>query len=119
MVSAVTEPVGEQQSLPASQEEDEILLEANNWVAERGLPEGEFGFEVVDELTGALLVTLDLAWPDGLQQGLSQPAALLIDEDAEVEAIASQHGFSCFTDVESLKKYIMSQILATEEAVGT
>ena len=105
-------------SLLASQEEDEILLETNIWVTEQALPEGEFSFEIVDELTGDLLATLDLAWPDGLQQGLSQPVALLIDEDAQVETIASQHGFSCFTDVESLKKHVTTQVLALEEAVG-
>lgn len=105
-------------SLLASQEEDKILLEANIWVTKLELPEGEFSLEIVDELTGALLATLDLAWPDGMQQGLSQPVALLIDEDAEVEAIASQHGFSCFTDVESLKKYVTTQVLALEEVVG-
>ncbi len=118
VVTAVLDSEVERPSLLASQEEDELLLGANIWITEKGLPEGEFGFEVVDEASGELLVTLDLAWPDGLQQGLSQPVALLIDEDAEVEAIASQHGFSCFTDVESLRKYVVSQVLALEEAVG-
>ena len=98
-------------NLLASLEEDDLLLNTNIWVTEQGLPEGEMPFEVVDEDSGDLLATLDLAWPDGLQHGLSQPVALLIDEDASVEAIASQHGFSCFTDAESLKKYISAQIL--------
>ena len=116
--SAVTDTVQEQADLLASHSEDDILLDASIWVEEQGLPEGEFGFEIVDKATGQLLATLDVAWPDGLQQGLSQPVALLIDEDAEVEAIASQHGFSCYTDAESLKKYVMTQILAVEEPVG-
>ena len=118
VVAANSDTEEDQQSLLASHEEDELLLEANIWVMEQGLPEGEFGLEVVDEATGSLLATLDLAWPDGLQQGLSQPVALLIDEDAEVETAASQHGFSCFTDVESFKKYVSSQILAVGEEVS-
>ncbi|MDE2941462.1 MAG: hypothetical protein OXP10_03845, partial [Chloroflexota bacterium] len=99
----------------ASLDEDEILLDANIWVTEQGLPEGEMPFELVDEATGELLAILDLAWPHGLQEGLSKPVALLIDEDAEVEAVASQHGFSCYTDAESLKGYVATQILASEE----
>ena len=118
VVAAISDTEEDRQSLLASHEEDELLLEANIWVMEQGLPEGEFGLEVVDEATGSLLATLDLAWPDGLQQGLSQPVALLIDEDAEVETAASQHGFSCFTDVESFKKYVSSQILAVGEEVS-
>ena len=119
LVDSVVDTQDGQSSPVASQEEDELLHHANIWVTEQGLPEGEFSFEIVDEATGALLVTLDLAWPDGLQQGLSQPVALLIDEDAEVEAIASQHGFSCFTDVESLRQYVTAHILAIEEPMVT
>lgn len=107
----------ERSTMLASQEEDEILLDANIWVTELGLPEGEMSFELVDEESGKLLATLDLAWPNGIQEGLSKPIALLIDEDAEVEAIASQHGFSCYTDAESLKNYVATQVLASEEAV--
>ena len=117
-VDAVSDTMQEQVDFLASHSEDDILLDANIWVTDRKLPEGEFGFEIVDEATGELLVTLDLAWPDGLQRGLSQPVALLIDEDAGVEAIASQHGFSCFTNVESLKNYVTTQVLALEEALG-
>ena len=104
--------------VPQSEDEEQLLLDANLWVIDQGLPEGEFGYEVVDEATGELLAILDLAWPDGLQAGYSQPAALLIDEDQETKQMASQAGFRFYTDVESLKQYVRDQILATTMTVS-
>ena len=92
-------------------DEEKILLEANIWVIDRGLPEGEFEYELADDETGGVLAILDLAWPNGLQEGYSQPVALLIDEDEEVKRIASQAGFRFYTDTDSLKQYVEEQIL--------
>ena len=104
-------------SASASEDEEEILLNANIWITEQGLPEGDFQYQLVDETTGELLAILDLAWPDGLQEGLSQPVAILIDEDAETEKRASEAGFRFYTDIDSLKRYVNEQILATKVAV--
>lgn len=90
----------------ASEEEQGILIDTNIWVTEEGLPEGEFGYELADEATGEPLAVIDLAWPTGLQEGYSQPVALLIDEDAELGEIVNSAGFRFFTDAESLKKYV-------------
>ena len=94
------------------EEEQELLLNTSIWIAERGLPEGEFAYELIDLTSGRLTAVLDLAWPEGLQQGLSQPVALLIDEDAEVEKFASQAGFAVYTDAESLKSYVRRDIIS-------
>ena len=104
-------------SASASGDEEEILLNANIWITEQGLPEGDFQYQLADETTGELLAILDLAWPHGLQEGLSQPVALLIDEDAETEKRASEAGFRFYTNTDSLKKYVEEQILATSAAV--
>ena len=103
-------------SLGAIQEEDEekALLDTNIWVIDQGLPEGELLYQLVDGETGELLAVLDLAWPNGLQEGYSQPVALLIDEDPEIESIASQAGFRFYTDVESFRHYVCAQILSTQ-----
>ena len=53
--------------------EEEVLIETNEWVIDKGLPEGEFLYELTDQETGQPIAILDLAWPDGLQSGLSQP----------------------------------------------
>ena len=95
-----------------SEDEEQLLLDTNVWVIEQGLPEGEFNYEIVDEVTGELLAALDLAWPDGLQAGYSQPVALLIDEDQDTKRMASQAGFRFYADVESLKRYVREEILS-------
>ena len=104
--------------VPQSEDEEQLLLDANLWVIDQALPEGEFDYQLVNEGTGELLTILDLAWPDGLQEGYSQPVALLIDEDQETEQMASQAGFRFYTDVESLKQYVRDQILATTMTVS-
>ena len=76
-----------------SEAEENLLLDTNIWVVEQGLPEGEMGYQLVNEQTGNLMAILDLAWPNGLQEGLSQPVALLIDEEIEVERLANREGF--------------------------
>ena len=95
--------------------EQQVLLDANLWVIEQGLPEGELTYELVGA-SGELLAVLDLAWPEGIQEGYSQPVALLIDEDATLEALASQAGFRLYTSPESLKSYVEQEILAIDQA---
>lgn len=97
-------------------DEDTQLLEINEWVVQRGLPEGEFYFEHTDPLTSAPLITLDLAWNDGLQVGLSQPVAILLNEDSETEEVANQAGYLFFTDTSSFKHYVEFDILGNEAA---
>ena len=102
-----------------SDEEEELILECALWVESMGLPPGEIEYELCDEDTGEVLAVLDLAWPDGLQPGLSHPVALLINEGKDVEKIVNQGGYLYFTAVDDLKKYIRKEFLATpEEAVA-
>ena len=93
------------------QEEEQLLLECNIWVIDQGLSEGEFLYELVDELSGTPLAVLDLAWPDGIQEGLSQPVALLIDESPKVEQITNNAGYLYFTSVNNFKTYVKREIL--------
>ena len=102
----------------AGEEEEKVLLDTNIWVSELDLPEGEFGYEFTDLVTGKLLATLDLAWPNGIQEGYSQPVALLIDEPEEVWHRASHAGFRAFTDVEAFKAYVNDEILRVKESAA-
>jgi len=72
-------------------------------------------YDFADPDTGEQKAVFDLAWPGGLQQGYSQPAALLLNEPAEVEEIADHAGYKYFKDVESFKKYVEREILALTE----
>jgi len=102
-----------------SDEEEELILECALWVESMGLPPGEIEYELCDEDTGKVLAVLDLAWPDGLQPGLSHPVALLVSEGKDIEKVVNQNGYLYFTAVDDLKKYIQKEILAIpEEAIA-
>lgn len=100
----------------AHEEEESLLLETNQWVMGRGLPGGELLYELADPESGECYGVLDLAWPNGLQEGLSVPVALLIDEPKETENAANRAGFRFFTEVAAFQAYIEQEILGVEEA---
>ena len=97
-----------------SEEEQQILEGLRSWVTANGLPEGSFLHELVDEDSSEAVAILDLAWPDGLQVGLSQPVALLINEGSELISCANRFGFRCFTEVDAFKRYVHAEILAND-----
>jgi len=96
-------------------DEEARLVRCNNWVTKQGLPAGELSYELVDEESGDVVAILDLAWPDGLQEGLSQPVAVLIGEGEDVEEAASQAGFRFFSSPHSFRRYVKEEILAETE----
>ena len=73
-------------------------------------------YELTDLESGELLALVDLAWPNGLQEGLSKPVALLIDEGPETESAVNRAGYTYFISVEALKQHIQTEILALEDA---
>ena len=99
-----------------TEEEEDRILKFNDWVAEQGLPDGELFFEVADPDTGEALAVLDIAWSNGLQEGLSEPAALILNEPREVLVAANQAGFRCFETETAFRDYIEKEILALEAA---
>ncbi len=100
-------------------EQEEAALEAlNDWVEAQGLPRGELAYDFADPDTGEQKAVFDLVWPNGLQEELSEPVAVLLNEGQEVIALASQAGYRCFTSVESFKRYVVSNALAQEEVAS-
>ena len=95
-----------------SEEEEREIRECNEWAISQGLPEGEYMHELCDPDSGEPLAIIDLAWPEGLQPGYSQPIALLLNEPAEVEGIINHAGYKYFKDVESFKNYVKRENLA-------
>ena len=94
-----------------SEEEEELLFEVSNWLTTRGLPPGELLFELADAQTQEPIVVLDLAWPAGLQEGLTPPVALMLDEPFELESLANSNGYITFSDVTAFKEYVEREIL--------
>lgn len=99
----------------ADSSEYQQVSECNQWVLQQRLPSGELGYSITHPTTHEVLAVLDLAWPNGLQEGYSQPVTLLLDEDEKIEAIANRAGFRFFTDIDAFKAYVRSEILAFED----
>jgi hypothetical protein len=98
----------------SSAEEEGILEAVNVWMEEQGLPRGLLAYDFADPETGEQKAVFDLAWPSGIQEELSQPVAILLDESAEVLALANQAGFRCFTREKEFRHYVGKEILSGE-----
>ncbi len=97
-----------------SEEEEDRLDALNDWMDAKGLPRGVLAYDHADPATGQQKAVLDLAWPSGIQEELSQPVAVLLNEEPEVLAVASQAGFRCFTSMAEFQKYVLAEVLADE-----
>jgi len=93
-------------------EEKEQELEAlNRWIVEQGLPQGQLAYAFADEETGEQKAVFDLAWPNGIQAGRSQPLAVLLNEGGDVIALASRAGYRCFTKPTDFRQYVENEFL--------
>lgn len=99
-----------------SEDEEEQLHDLNDWVEAQRLPRGEMAFDLADPDTGEQKAVLDLAWPSGIQEELSQPVAVLLNETRETLGIASQAGYRFFTSIPEFKRYVTNEILMGEPA---
>ena len=99
----------------SSEEEEQELEMLNKWIAEQGLPQGILSYDFADPNTGIQKAVFDLAWPNGIQEELSEPVVVLLNEPPEVIALASQAGFRCFTSIEEFKQYVRREILAEQQ----
>ena len=102
----------------AEAEEERVLREINEWVTTQGLAEGEFSIEVLDSESQEIVAVIDLGWPNGLQEGLSQPMALLLNEDEDTEEAVNQAGYRFFTSVDTFKRYVEREVLREAEMLS-
>jgi len=96
-----------------SEAEEEVLIELDDWVAQAGLPRGSMSYDFADPQTGESRAVFDLAWPNGLQEALTQPVAVLLDEEPATLALASAAGFRCFTTGAAFRRYVTDEVLTT------
>ena len=97
-------------------DEERALAKINAQLVQMGLPAGQIMYEVTDPQSGKPLAILDLAWPDGLQEGLSEPVALLLEEPEETEKAANRAGFRFFTDEDEFLMYVKEKVLALHDS---
>jgi Protein of unknown function DUF262 len=97
-----------------TQEEEEQLEALNDWMEEQGLPPGVLAYDFADVDTGEQKAVFDLAWPNGIQEELSQPVAVLLNEGTDTIAIASHAGYRCFTTDSEFRRYVQAEILVEQ-----
>jgi hypothetical protein len=97
-----------------SESEEKELLEVNQWIDQLKLAKGILSYDFTETEGGEQKAIFDLAWPEGIQEGLSQPVTILLNEEPEVIALANKAGFRCFNDVDGFKNYIATEILKEE-----
>ena len=102
----------------SSELEERELESLNDWVEAQDLPRGVLSYDLADETTGEQKAILDLVWPHGMQEELSEPVAVLLNEESETVALASSAGFRCFTETVSFKAYVRREILAGSESAS-
>lgn len=101
-----------QQAGGITTEAEEAEVEAlNNWIEAQGLPRGEIAFNFSEGGADVQKAVLDLAWPDGLQPGLSGPVAAVLNQPGDGLAMASAAGYRCFTSLADLRSYIHAEVL--------
>lgn len=86
-------------------DEDPLLVEILRLSRSLGLADPEIQYEINDEDSGELQAIADLAWPDGVQKGLSSPTAFLIAPDEEMESRLGALGYRFFTEKQRLIWY--------------
>ena len=66
--------------------------------------------------TGAQKALFNLAWPEGLRVELNAPVAVLLNESADILALASGADFRCFTSPADFRAHIETEFLHLEVA---
>ncbi len=100
-----------------SDDEERELARLNTWMKENGLPAGIIAFDHSSTETGQTAAVFDLAWPNGIQEELSQPVVVLLNEGDETISIASAAGYRCFTKVRDFEQYVLREILGGEMGI--
>lgn len=91
-----------------NEEEENQLAEVSNWMEENGLNSGERNYVIEDNGND---VILDLAWPDGVQTGLSKPLSLLLNESDDVYSAANRAGYTYLTSIQDFKEYVKANYM--------
>ena len=111
----VSQPVADAPTGLEDADEEAILADVREWVSGHDLAEGQVEYGLTHPETGDPLAVLDLAWPNGLQEGRTEPVALLLDEEAATLQIANDHGFRHFTSADAFKRYVETDVLALDK----
>ena len=76
---------------------------------EKGFPGGEINYELKINDNDSIII--DLAWPDGIQRNLTEPIAIMLDEEKNNKNIVNLNKYRVFDDIELFKDYVISNYL--------
>ncbi len=83
---------------PAEDEaEDEEIRDILALASELEVAAPETHYEICDDETDEVLAVADIAWPQGIQPGRTQPVAYLVDADTHTEERFGELGYRFFT----------------------
>jgi len=86
------------------------------WLTDQGIAAPAIEVEVASASGGEAIAVADVAWPSGVQPGLTEPVALVLDGTPhEVSALAAS-GYRVFTSVDDLRLYLSRHVLRPEDA---
>jgi hypothetical protein len=97
------------------------VAELSIWATDHGFGAPVFELEIVDPENNELIIVGDAVWPNGVQEGLTEPVCLELDASTEVITRLSEIGYRCFTEVEPLKTWAeaVSGASAPEASIDT
>jgi len=105
------QPISERdQPVSVADDEETIILGVSEWMVAHGLPEGDI-YHSIESDGGEVVARIDIAWPDGVQPGLSDPIALALDEDSQTYDTIVSAGYRTFTDIDRFKQYVTARYL--------
>lgn len=89
-----------------AEDEEEEIADVLSLAADLGIAAPERHHEICDDETDELLAVAEIAWPQGIQPGRTQPVAFLIDADPCTEEQLGARGFRFFTTKSRLVWYL-------------
>lgn len=109
--------IGATEDAGISEAIEPAVAELSIWATDHGFGAPVFELEIVDPENQELIVVGDAVWPNGVQEGLTEPVCLELDASAEVITRLSEIGYRCFTEAEPLKAW--AEAVSGASAVGT
>lgn len=95
-------------------DEEAVIEELVSWLKNEGFAPGIKDYSAVIGYAGTPII-IDVAWPDGLQEGFTEPVALMINEESGDIYRVNAVGYRVFTRADDLKNYVYTKYGAGPE----
>lgn len=95
-------------------DEEAVIEELISWLKNEGFAPGIKDYSAVIGYAGTPII-IDVAWPDGLQEGFTEPVALMINEEPGDIYRVNAVGYRVFTRADDLKNYVCTKYGAGPE----